>query len=202
MILNEKDQKALKNASTDKQLKQIFREIASKTPDIYFPTEELIQLGYIRKRCECCKTYFWTTLKNRVVCGDPECSGGFDVVSDNPSKVKLSFIGVWKKIVEILEPRGYVPIKRYPCVARWNPTSEFTIASISAFQPYVITGEVEPPAKKLIIPQFCLRFNDIENVGITGSHNTGFVMIGQHFFGSDKEWNQGDRYQYSKQTKD
>jgi alanyl-tRNA synthetase len=75
-----------------------------------------------------------------------------------------------KKIVEVLEPRGYKPINRYPCVARWNPTSEFTIASISAFQPYVITGEVEPPAKKLLIPQFCLRFNDIENVGITGSY--------------------------------
>ncbi|MHA1254555.1 MAG: alanine--tRNA ligase-related protein, partial [Promethearchaeota archaeon] len=111
-----------------------------------------------------------------------------------PSQIQLSYIEVWEKIVEILEPRGYVPIKRYPCVARWNPTSEFTIASISAFQPYVIAGEVEPPAKKLLIPQFCLRFNDIENVGITGSHCTGFVMIGQHTFVSPEEWNQGELF--------
>ncbi len=184
----------LKDCRTDKELKVAFKKIASEDPDKYFPTQELKQLGYLRKHCEHCGTYFWTVDKDRKVCGDPVCSGGFQVVNNNPSKVKLSFIGVWEKIVEILEPRGYLPIKRYPCVARWNPTSEFTIASISAFQPYVITGEVEPPAKKLIIPQFCLRFNDIENVGITGSHNTGFVMIGQHQFVPPEEWNQGELF--------
>jgi len=193
-VLSDKEKLELKDVHTDKELKQVFKEIASKNPESYFPTKELRELGYLRKKCECCGTFFWTTLEERKVCGDPICSGGFQVVVDNPSKVQLSFVGVWEKIVEILEPRGYVPIKRYPCVARWNPTSEFTIASISAFQPYVITGEVEPPAKKLIIPQFCLRFNDIENVGITGSHNTGFVMIGQHTFVSREEWNQGELF--------
>ncbi|MFX1569361.1 MAG: alanine--tRNA ligase [Promethearchaeota archaeon] len=184
----------LKDCRTDKELKKIFKKIASKNPDVYFPTKELRELGYTRKKCEQCGTYFWTVDKDRKVCGDPFCSGGFQVTVNNPSKVKLSFIGVWEKIVEILEPRGYLPIRRYPCVARWNPTSEFTIASISAFQPYVITGEVEPPAKKLVIPQFCLRFNDIENVGVTSSHNTGFVMIGQHVFVSPEEWNQGELF--------
>ena len=179
---------------SDKEQKKIFKEIASKDPDKYFPTKELKELGYIRKHCSCCENYFWTTHEDREVCGDPACSGGFQVVIDNPSPIKLSFIDVWNKIVEILEPRGYKPINRYPCVSRWNPTSEFTIASISAFQPYVITGEIEPPAKKLLIPQFCLRFNDIENVGITGSHNTGFVMIGQHAFMLPEEWNQGELF--------
>ncbi len=178
---------------SDKEQKKVFKEIASKEPDKYYPTKELKSLAYMRKHCSC-GTYFWTTHEDRDVCGDPACSGGFQVVLDNPSPIKLSFAGVWKKIVEVLEPRGYKPIKRYPCVARWNPTSEFTIASISAFQPYVITGEVEPPAKKLIIPQFCLRFNDIENVGITGSHCTGFVMIGQHLFVPPEEWHQGELF--------
>jgi alanyl-tRNA synthetase len=193
-VLSDKEQSELKDAHTDKELKRVFKKIASRNPDAYFPTDELRELGYMRKNCECCGTYFWTILSERNVCGDPACAGGFQVVVDNPSKIKLSFIGVWEKIVEILEPRDYVPIKRYPCVARWNPTSEFTIASISAFQPYVITGEVEPPAKKLVIPQFCLRFNDIENVGITGSHCTGFVMIGQHTFVSPEEWDQGQLF--------
>ena len=193
-MLSDEDRTQLKSAHDDKELKKIFKTIASKNPDEFFPTQELRQLGYIRKQCECCGAYFWTTIKKRKVCGDPVCSGGFQVTTNNPAKVKLSYIGVWKKIVEVLEPRGYMPIKRYPCVARWNPTSEFTIASISAFQPYVITGEVEPPAKKLIIPQFCLRFNDIENVGLTGSHNTGFVMVGQHVFVPPEEWNQGELF--------
>ena len=193
-MLSDEERTQLKGANNDKELKKIFKTIASKNPDEFFPTQELRQLGYIRKQCECCGAYFWTTVKERKVCGDPVCSGGFQVTINNPTKVKLTYIGVWKKIVEVLEPRGYVPIKRYPCVARWNPTSEFTIASISAFQPYVITGEVEPPAKKLIIPQFCLRFNDIENVGLTGSHNTGFVMVGQHVFVPPEEWNQGELF--------
>ncbi len=175
---------------SDKEQKKVFKEIASKEPEKYYPTKELKNLGYMRKHCKC-GTYFWTTHKNRRVCGDPVCSGGFQVVINNPTPKKLSYIDVWDKIVEVLEPRGYVPIKRYPCVARWNPTSEFTIASISAFQPYVVSGEVEPPAKKIIIPQFCLRFNDIPNVGLTGSHACGFVMIGQHSFVPPEEWNQG-----------
>ncbi|MGM0470111.1 MAG: alanine--tRNA ligase [Promethearchaeati archaeon] len=193
-MLSENEIELLKDCRTDKELKTVFKKIASKNPDAYFPTKELRNLGYMRKQCVSCGTFFWTTHKERKVCGDPACSGGFDVVINNPTSEKLSYIGVWEKIVEILEPRGYVPIKRYPCVARWNPTSEFTIASISAFQPYVITGEEEPPAKKLLIPQFCLRFNDIENVGITSAHCTGFVMIGQHQFVSPEEWDQGQLF--------
>lgn len=175
---------------TDKEQKKVFKKEASQHPEKYYPVSVLNKEGFVRKKCTTCGTMFWTTNKNRDYCGDPSCSGGFNVVENNPSKHRLSYIGVWKKIVEILEPRGYKPIKRYPVVARWNPTVEFTIASIAAFQPFVITGEVEPPAKMLIIPQFCLRFGDIENVGITGSHCTGFVMIGQHVFVSPEEWNQ------------
>jgi alanyl-tRNA synthetase len=174
----------------DKQQKKEFKKVASADPDKYYPTKKLKAEGFARKQCTKCGMYFWTVVKNRTVCGDPACSGGFDVVTNNPAKVSLTYEGVWNKIVEMLEPRGYKKVNRYPVVARWNPTMTYTIASIAAFQPYVITGEVEPPAKKLVIPQFCLRFGDIDNVGITGSHCTGFVMIGQHAFLSREEWNQ------------
>ncbi|MCP4760567.1 MAG: alanine--tRNA ligase [archaeon] len=178
---------------SDKEQKKVFKKDASANPEKYYPVEVLNEKGFIRKKCSC-KTYFWTTDSDRLVCGDPGCSGGFQVVDNNPSKNQLTFVEVWKKIIEILEPRGYKPINRYPCVARWNPTTEFTMASIAAFQPYVITGESAPPAKKLIIPQFCLRFGDISNVGITGSHCTGFVMVGQHVFVSPDEWVQSDYF--------
>nr|MDO8088958.1 alanine--tRNA ligase [Candidatus Sigynarchaeum springense] len=175
---------------TDKQQKKEFKKVASADPEKYYPTKKLKAEGFTRKQCTKCGMYFWTVVKARAVCGDPACSGGFDVVSNNPAKVSLTYEGVWNKIVEMLEPRGYKKVDRYPVVARWNPTMTYTIASIAAFQPYVITGEVEPPAKKLVIPQFCLRFGDIDNVGITGSHCTGFVMIGQHAFLSREEWDQ------------
>jgi alanine--tRNA ligase len=180
---------------SDKDQKKQFKKIASENPDSYYPTNALKRNGYIRKQCVSCSRYFWTPNEPQKKCGDPACNAGFQVVKNNPSQNRLSFVQVWQKIVEILEPRGYKPLKRYPVVARWNPTTEFTIASIAAFQPYVIAGEVPPPAKKLLIPQFCLRFGDIENVGITGSHCTGFVMIGQHQFVSVDEWNQEQAFQ-------
>jgi alanyl-tRNA synthetase len=175
---------------SDKDQKKAFKKVASTQPDKYYPTRVLKDNGYHRHQCTKCNTWFWTCNDGQEVCGDPSCNAGFQVVKNNPSKNRLSYVGVWKKIVEILEPRGYKPLNRYPVVARWNPSVEFTIASIAAFQPYVIAGEVPPPAKKLLIPQFCLRFGDIENVGVTGSHCTGFVMIGQHQFVSPEEWNQ------------
>ncbi len=98
-MISTEEQEELKKAQTDKELKQVFKKVASKNPDSYFPTKELRELGYIRKNCESCGTLFWTTLKDRKVCGDPTCSGGFQVVINNPSQIKLSFIGVWEKIV-------------------------------------------------------------------------------------------------------
>lgn len=175
---------------TDKQVKKRFKEEASQNPDAFYPTTYLKREGFMRKSCIHCSTNFWTVNDSQTICGDPSCSGGFRVVGDNPAKSKLSYIQVWEKIVEMLEPKGYIPVKRYPVVARWNPTADFVMASIAAFQPYVITGEVRPPAEKLIIPQFSLRFGDIDNVGITGSHLTGFVMIGQHVFVDESKWNQ------------
>jgi alanyl-tRNA synthetase len=175
---------------TDKEIKKQFKEEISLKPDKYYPTNFLKLENFERKQCSKCNIFFWTTEKNRTICGDPNCLGGTQITNNSPAKNKLTYIEVWKKIVEILEPRGYKPINRYPVVARWNPTMEYTIASIAAFQPYVVSGEIDPPEKKLIIPQFCLRFGDVDNVGVTGSHMTCFVMIGQHMFVNDEEWDQ------------
>ncbi|WP_231433931.1 alanine--tRNA ligase-related protein [Candidatus Nanopusillus massiliensis] len=49
-------------------------------------------------------------------------------------------------------------------------------------------GYTEPPSKKLTVPAFCLRFNDVRNVGLTRRHYTGFVMIGQHAFVRPEEY--------------
>jgi alanyl-tRNA synthetase len=175
----------------DKVIKEQFKEVTSKDPDKYYATEILKKEEFIRKQCEKCNIFFWTTHKERKICGDSSCEGGFDVIS-TPAKNKLTYIEVWQKLAEYFQSLNYKKVNRYPVVARWNPTADFTMASISAFQPYVVSGEVEAPAKKLVIPQFCLRFVDIDNVGITGSHCTGFVMIGQHAFVSPEEWNQNE----------
>ena len=175
---------------TDKEQKKEFKKIASKNPEKYYAVEYLKKEGFLRKQCSKCSKFFWSVNNNQDVCGDSSCSGGFRFIGNTPEKNKLSYIDVWKEFSSMFKKLGYVPIHRYPVVARWNPTTDFTIASISAFQPFVVSGEVKPPASSLVIPQFCLRFVDIDNIGITGAHNIGFVMIGQHQFVTKKEWNQ------------
>lgn len=175
---------------TDKEAKKKYREEFYKQPEKFYATEYLKSQGFKRSICSSCKKPFWST-QQRSVCGDPACGViPFDFIGRTPAKHALDYIGVWKQFTKMFKKFGYVPIKRYPIVARWNPTMEYTNASIAAFQPYVISGEVEPPAKRLVIPQLCFRTVDIDNVGITGSHNTVFCMIGQHMFVPPSEWDQ------------
>ncbi|MGV8141120.1 MAG: alanine--tRNA ligase [Candidatus Woesearchaeota archaeon] len=184
---------------TDKELKKEFKVEASKNPEKYYAVNALKSEGFHRYQCSNCKKYFWS-IRERNACGDAECIKGVTLFSHNPERHPMSYIEVWDRYKKHFEHKGYTAVNRYPVVSKWNPTTDFTIASIAAFQPYVISGEVEAPAKKLVIPQFCLRFGDIDNVGVTGSHCTGFVMIGQHAFVSPKEWDQEkffmDIYEY------
>ncbi|MFT4283091.1 MAG: alanine--tRNA ligase [Candidatus Woesearchaeota archaeon] len=173
----------------DKIVKKEFKILASKDPDKYYPTKFLKELEYKRYKCSKCNTFFWSTKKIEI-CGDPSCCGGFSFFEDTPVKKKLSYVETWKEFSKHMENRGYTSIPRYPVVARWREDTDFVQASIYNFQPYVVSGEVSPPANPLVVPQICLRFNDIDNVGITMSHFTAFTMIGQHTFVEQKDWNQ------------
>ena len=171
----------------DKQLKLNFKKDAQQNPEKHYPVKALQELGFKRGQCITCKNFYWSIGKQST-CGDSACSGGFRFVNSSPAKKKLDYIETWQQFAKIHKSLGYTPIKRYPVVARWNPTTDFTIASIAAFQPFVVSGEIPPPANPLVIPQFCVRFNDIDNVGITGAHYVGFVMMGQHAFVSPKDY--------------
>src|SRR3989344_2480381 len=187
---------------SDKEIKKDFKSKASQNPDKYYATGVLKDEGFMRKQCKC-GTFFWTVKADQPHCGDPACSGGFRFFDNKPAKVELDYIGVWKRFSELFKRWGYTPIDRYPVVARWRTDTDFVQASIYDFQPYVVSGEVKPPANPLVIPQFCVRFNDIDNVGITGAHYTGFVMIGQHAFMPPERWDQakyfGDIHRWLKE---
>lgn len=176
---------------SDKEIKRWFKGEAAKQPEKYYATHVLKGRGYHRAKCETCGTNFWSVDTSRKVCGDANCAGGFTLFENNPCRKAMDYVTIWKEFAKLFERKGYSVVPRYPVVARWNPTMDFTIASIASFQPYVVSGEVEPPAPLLVIPQFCLRFGDVDNVGITMSHMTGFVMIGQHAF--VEQWEQ-ERY--------
>ena len=166
----------------EKELKQKLKQVASKNPEKFYAVKVLKAEGFVRKQCERCGTYFWTADEKRKFCGNPFCSGGYGFIGESPAKKKYDYIELWEAFSDMFRKLGYTPIKRYPVVARWRNDVDFVQASIYDFQPYVVSGEIKPVANPLVVPQFCLRFNDVDNVGITSAHFTGFVMIGQHAF--------------------
>lgn len=67
---------------------------------------------------------------------------------------KLTYAEAWKTY-ERSFTKARVPchsIKRYPVVARWRNDVDYVAAGIFCFQPYCVTGELEPPANPLIQP--------------------------------------------------
>ena len=191
--LNHKNLPAKKtNMLDDKALKKKYFAEFAKNPAKYYPNG-MADLGFARRKCASCARAFWS-VGVRSACGDSACCGGYSFIGKSPAKNKMSYPEVWKKFSALLQQQGYTPIKRYPVTARWRTDLHFVEASIDAFIPYVISGEVKPPANPLVIPQTCLRFNDIDNVGITGAHYTCFVMIGQHRFEQPKDYRMNDYF--------
>jgi len=150
----------------------------------HYDVPALRDRGYRRQKCESCGTHFWS-LQPRTKCADSSCIG-YEFIGNPASAKKLSYIETWREIEKYFTKNGHTSLAAYPTVARWRDDIYFTIASISDFQPYVVSGEMEPPANPLIVPQTCIRFGDLTNVGVTGRHYTNFVMFGQHAFNTKK----------------
>ncbi|MFP3949707.1 MAG: alanine--tRNA ligase [Candidatus Micrarchaeia archaeon] len=150
----------------------------------HYKVKALEELDFKRYQCKSCKRYFWSPIE-RDTCEDSSCIG-YEFVGNVPSNRKLGYVETWREIEKYFVENGHTSLTPYPTVARWRDDLYFTIASINDFQPYVVSGELEPPANPLIVPQTCIRFPDIANVGVTGRHYTNFVMIGQHAFNTKK----------------
>ncbi|MFH0970644.1 MAG: alanine--tRNA ligase [Candidatus Diapherotrites archaeon] len=163
--------------------KKILRERFSREWEKHYKVDALTSRGFQRKQCSNCSRFFWTIDSNRTACADSECTGYAFIGKKTKN---YSYVETWKKISEYFAKNNHTEIKRFPVVSRWRDDLYFTNASIIDFQPYVVMGEVAPPANPLIVPQMCLRFNDVGNVGVTGRHNTSFVMFGQHAFNTEK----------------
>lgn len=163
-----------------KNSKEILRKKFSHDPNKYYKVRLFDELGFMRRKCPSCGKYFWTLNNEQKNCPDQPCTN-FGFIGNPPVKSKLDYMQTWAEIEKFFVKNGHESISSYPTVCRWFPGLYFTIASIVAFQRSVGGEPVfEMPTNPLIIPQVCLRFPDIENVGVSGKHCTSFVMVGQH----------------------
>lgn len=158
-----------------KELKKKFEAEWKKHYNLDFFKEH----GFQRKKCKETGIMFWTLDSEREVCAD-STAVGYQFLGKKTKN--LDYIEAWKQVEKFFEKKGHTSIPRYPTVCRWRDDLYFTNASIIDFQPYVVTGEIRPPANPLVVPQACIRFGDVSNVGVTGRHNTSFIMVGQHAF--------------------
>ena len=148
----------------------------SSNPDRYYRVQLFDRMGFTRQKCGACGKHFWSLL-SRPVCPDHEDYG---FIGKPPTSKRLDYVGAWKETEKFLSQHNHEIVRRYPVVCRWRDDLYFTIASIVDFQRIVGNQIVfELPKNPLVVPQMCLRFNDIENVGLSGRHYTGFCMIGQ-----------------------
>jgi alanyl-tRNA synthetase len=160
--------------------KEKLRKRFSASPDKYYRVELFREKGFARKRCPKCGGYFWTLDPDRKTCPNPPCEP-YGFIGNPQAKRKLGYIETWRLIERFFRKEGHESVPSYPVTCRWFPGLYFTVASIVAFQRSIFGKTVfEMPANPLIIPQNCLRFIDIPNVGVTGRHMTNFVMVGQH----------------------
>ena len=172
--------------------KDALRAKFSADHERYYQVELFKREGFVRKTCASCGRFFWTLDAARKVCDDQPCSS-YTFIGAPPSKKRFDKVQAWKAIEAFFVKNGHTSVKRYPVVSRWRPDLYFTVASIIDFQ-RVEGGKVvfQLPANPLVVPQMCLRFNDIPNVGVSGKHNTSYVMVGQHSI-ADKEGYWKDR---------
>lgn len=166
--------------------KESLKKEFSKDYKKYYEVKLFRQEGFVRKKCATCNAFFWTLDHERKTCPNPPCSS-YEFIG-NPIGKKMSYLKTWEAIKKFFVKNGHTAVDSYPVVCRWFPGLYFTIASIVAFQRSLNGKTVfEMPANPLVIPQACLRFNDIPNVGVTGRHFTNFVMIGQHSVYDEKK---------------
>jgi alanyl-tRNA synthetase len=156
--------------------KQSLLSLFSSNPNKYYKVSLFDEKGFKRQSCKLCGKFFWS-INDRQSCPEHD---NYSFIGDPPTSKRLDFVNTWKELSSFFRKNNHQIIKRYPVVCRWREDLYYTIASIVDFQ-RIMNGKIvfEIPKNPLVVPQMCLRFNDIENVGLTGRHYTSFCMVGQ-----------------------
>ena len=151
----------------------------SADPERYYRVSLFDKEGFSRKSCVKCKRFFWTLDHSQKFCPE-DAENNYSFIGNPPTKKRFDYTQAWKEVESFFVQNGHKSISRYPVVCRWRDDLYFTIASVVDFQRIMGSKVVfEFPANPIIVPQPCIRFKDIESVGVTGRHFSSFCMIGQ-----------------------
>ena len=159
--------------------REILKEFSANS-EKYYNVKLFQEQGFTRKSCTKCSRFFWTLNADRDLCPE-DGDDTYSFIGEPPTSKRFDYTQSWKQVEEFFVKNNHTSVSRYPVVCRWRDDLFFTIASVVDFQRVMGSKVVfEFPANPLVVPQTCLRFKDLENVGVTGRHFSSFCMIGQH----------------------
>lgn len=148
-------------------------------------------IGFTKRSCIKCGSYYWSGDPERKTCGDPPCDS-YSFIDNSPVARKYSLREMREEFLSFFRENHSI-IDPYPVVPRWRDDVLLVNASIYDFQPHVTSGRVKPPGNPLAMSQPSVRMNDTDLVGETGRHLTSFEMLCHDAF------NYPDHYVYWKE---
>ncbi len=91
-----------------------------------------------------------------------------------------------RKFLDFFASKDHLIVPSAPLVVKNDPTLMFTNAGMNPFKDYFL-GHAQPSHRRIADTQKCLRVsgkhNDLEDVGLDGTHHTMFEMLGNWSFG-------------------
>ena len=93
----------------------------------------------------------------------------------------MSSSEIRRLFIDYFTERGHEKVESAPLIPRDDPTLLFTSAGMVPFKSYYV--DENPPFRRAVSIQRCLRLSDLDEVGHTPYHATFFEMLGNFSFG-------------------
>jgi len=93
----------------------------------------------------------------------------------------MSSSEIRRLFIDYFTERGHDYVESAPLIPRDDPTLLFTSAGMVPFKSYYV--DENPPFRRAVSVQRCLRLSDLDEVGHTPYHATFFEMLGNFSFG-------------------
>jgi len=86
------------------------------------------------------------------------------------------------KFLDFFDKRGHYQLPSFPLVPQGDNTLLLINAGMAPMKKF-FTGQENPPSKRVVTCQKCIRTNDIDDVGKDARHGSFFEMLGNFSFG-------------------
>lgn len=95
---------------------------------------------------------------------------------------KLGLNEIRELFLDFYSKKDHLRHASFPLIPETDKSLLIVNSGMAPLKPY-FSGQLKPPAARMVTCQKCIRTADIENVGFTSRHGTFFEMLGSFSFG-------------------